>query len=188
VNDRRDEPVSRFRVDVEGQCLIWPWRVPPPVTNASQLEARFLNVRWLKTVSVEMDNAQLFIALLDASRHGDVDRVRTLLDIGADVNAQDILDGYTPLHYAIAAGSNAVIQLLIDRSADIEHDQNVVYQTPLGTAVLTGNANLVKTLLEAGANPHTTLYPNGQSLVDAAIENGYTDVAGLLLDHQRPKH
>jgi ankyrin repeat protein len=45
--------------------------------------------------------------------------VRMLLDLGADVNAQDVLDGRTALMGAAHKGRNDVIQLLVDHGADL---------------------------------------------------------------------
>jgi ankyrin repeat protein len=51
------------------------------------------------------------------------DTVKSLLDLGADVNAQDTLDGRTALMGAAHKGRNDVIQLLVDHGADLAlHD------------------------------------------------------------------
>ncbi len=51
------------------------------------------------------------------------DTVKFLLDLGANVNAQDTLDGRTALMGAAHKGRNDVIQLLVDRGADLTlHD------------------------------------------------------------------
>ena len=48
-----------------------------------------------------------------------LDAVKLLLDLGADVNAQDTLDGRTALMGAAHKGRNDVVQLLVDRGADL---------------------------------------------------------------------
>ncbi len=49
--------------------------------------------------------------------------VKFLLDLGADVNAQDIVDRRTALMGAAHKGRNDVVQLLVDRGADLSlHD------------------------------------------------------------------
>ncbi|MEJ1962331.1 MAG: ankyrin repeat domain-containing protein [Gammaproteobacteria bacterium] len=45
--------------------------------------------------------------------------VKLLLDLGADVNAQDLLDGRTALMGAAHKGRNDVIELLVQRGADL---------------------------------------------------------------------
>jgi ankyrin repeat protein len=47
------------------------------------------------------------------------DTVKFLLDLGADVNAQDTLDGRSALMGAAHKGRNDVVQLLVDRGADL---------------------------------------------------------------------
>jgi ankyrin repeat protein len=58
-------------------------------------------------------NMPLHAAL--AGKHFDI--VRTLLDAGADVNAQDG-DGWTPVHIASHEGPPALVRLLLERGAD----------------------------------------------------------------------
>ncbi len=127
-----------------------------------------------------MSSTEVWQGILDASRDGDLVRVQQMLEKGADINSQDIFDGYTPLHYAISSGNTELVRFLIQYGADIEHQNNTVYQTPLATAVLASGIEIVELLLEAGANVYATLYPDGQSLVDAAMEDGNEAVAELL--------
>jgi ankyrin repeat protein len=48
-----------------------------------------------------------------------LDAVKMLLDMGADPNAQDVLDGRTALMGAAHKGRNDVVQLLVDRGANL---------------------------------------------------------------------
>jgi len=130
-----------------------------------------------------MSDADLWLGILDASRNGDLARVQQMLENGAEINSQDVFDDYTPLHYAIGSGNTELVRFLIQKGADIEHDNNTVHQTPLATAVLASRIEIIELLLEAGANISATLYPDGQSLVDAALEDGNEAVAKLLLRH-----
>lgn len=56
--------------------------------------------------------------LLDASKKGDVEKVKKLLKEGADANAKDRF-GFTPLHYTALNGHFEVVKLLIERGADV---------------------------------------------------------------------
>ncbi|GLD99545.1 hypothetical protein PINS_up008271 [Pythium insidiosum] len=56
--------------------------------------------------------------LLEAAKNGDVERVRSLLDEGVDVNARDDHDFCEPLHLAAQGGHADVVRLLLDRGAD----------------------------------------------------------------------
>jgi len=51
------------------------------------------------------------------------DTVKLLLDLGADVNAQDLLDGRTALMGAAHKGRNDIVELLVQRGGDLSlHD------------------------------------------------------------------
>ena len=53
-----------------------------------------------------------------ASRTGNVEAMKVLLDHGADVNAKETLRGTTALMWAADEGHAAAVQLLIQRGAD----------------------------------------------------------------------
>ena len=61
-----------------------------------------------------------------ASRTGNVDAMKVLIDRGADVNAKETLRGTTPLMWAADEGHAAAIQLLIQRGADIKTPSSMV--------------------------------------------------------------
>jgi ankyrin repeat protein/energy-coupling factor transporter ATP-binding protein EcfA2 len=65
---------------------------------------------------------------------GDLDGVKHLLALGADVNIPDI-EGKTPLHYATQFGILPVLQLLCEHNANVEARDNQK-KTPLHYAVL----------------------------------------------------
>src|SRR4029077_14351742 len=58
--------------------------------------------------------------LMIASRTGNVDAMKVLLDHGADPNAKEALRGTTPIMWAADEGHAAAIKLLIDRGADFK--------------------------------------------------------------------
>jgi ankyrin repeat protein len=58
--------------------------------------------------------------LMVASRTGNVDAMKVLLDHGADVNAKDTLRGTTALMWAADEGHAPAIQLLLEHGADIK--------------------------------------------------------------------
>ena len=59
-----------------------------------------------------------------ASRTGNVEAIKVLLDHGAEVNAKETLRGTTPLMWAADEGHAAAIQLLIQHGADIKARSN----------------------------------------------------------------
>jgi len=55
--------------------------------------------------------------LVETVRSGNTEKVRELLERGADPNAKDD-DGWTPLHYATYRGHTHIVELLIEMGAD----------------------------------------------------------------------
>ncbi len=57
--------------------------------------------------------------LIQASMKGDVEKVISLLDSGADINAKD-QRGWTALLWAVSRGQMDLVKLLLDRGADCQ--------------------------------------------------------------------
>jgi ankyrin repeat protein len=87
----------------------------------------------------------------------------TLLDAGADVNAQAEEGEYTPLHYAARhSATPAVIWILVTAGADV-NARNLVGETPLHNAAWhNDNPAVITALLDAGADT-TALDAYGRS-------------------------
>jgi ankyrin repeat protein len=88
-----------------------------------------------------------------AAADGDVDRMKTLIAAGSDVNAFDEL-GFTPLHYAAKCESLEAITFLLSVGANVDaQDESKAGNTPLGEVAGTCSLAVAQTLVEAGANP-----------------------------------
>ena len=88
-----------------------------------------------------------------AAREGDADRVRKLLDAGADVNVRNADKQrlqYTPLHYAAYYGHLEIAEILISRGADLDAE-DPAYSTPLYLAAEEGYPKVVEFLISKGA-------------------------------------
>ena len=90
-------------------------------------------------------------------RGGSVDRVRTLIDAGADVNVRNY-KGQTALHCAAKAGFAEIVKLLLAHGADVDA-RDGQGETPLATALRSTVKDkvalmaVVRLLVGAGADP-----------------------------------
>lgn len=76
--------------------------------------------------------------------------VHDLLEMGADIEAQDIQE-QTPLHYAAKSGYAATVRLLLENGADIKL-QDTIGRTPLHLATENNKVETAQQLLEKGAD------------------------------------
>ena len=108
------------------------------------------------------------LGLLASACLGHMDCMNIFINQGADVNCTDsdfnndcrrsikiqdtssLIDGYTPLIFAVALGHIKTIKLLVSKGADVNVVRNK--STALGTAVRRATRTCAKYLIEAGAN------------------------------------
>ena len=88
-------------------------------------------------------------SLPQAAAAGDIEKIKSLIAGGADVNAKDD-SGNTPQHYAVMLANKDVIELLIKSGADVnlKDDQG---HTALYWAKEQKNAELTELLIKYGA-------------------------------------
>lgn len=85
-----------------------------------------------------------------AAARGDMDVLRRLLALGADVTEADA-DGATPLHAAAFAGHVDAIRVLLDSGARLNSRDRFGF-TPLHAAARDGHLDAVRVLVERGAD------------------------------------
>lgn len=101
------------------------------------------------TVFIEIDslNYEFFCAV----QRDNLERIKSLIEQGADIHSVSNLNKDTPLHVAAQEGSLSAIQQLLDYGAAINALNND-NETPLHLAAYRNIFDTVKILLERGAN------------------------------------
>ena len=117
--------------------------------------------------------------LLWASLSSSGESIETLIDLGANVNAQRTDDKTTPLILSGGWNNFMAVYLLLDHgaAANIARDDEC---TPLHLAVMDGNQNVVKLFLEKNALVNTQ-NAHGNSPLHTAVSKGFFDTTKLLV-------
>lgn len=122
--------------------------------------------------------------LLRAARRGEVDKVKQLLDEGADVNSKDDR-GLSAIMYAVASEVFGVVKELITRGADITvADDNGA--TPLHLAAYSSEIEILKLIINTHLADHDSLDAkddHGQTPLHTAAAGGYANSVILLLQN-----
>lgn len=112
-----------------------------------------------------------------AACKGDLERVKTLVENGTDVNAKDEF-GCTSLHWASLAYSPAVAEFLLAKGAEIDAKHHRWGLTPLMHAHA---LPVVELLVSKGADVHAALEPSGRTKLHMACLAGDRDIAEFLI-------
>ena len=118
--------------------------------------------------------------LSGASREGHLKVAEVLLELGADVKAQD-KDNWTALHVASAYGHIKITRMLLEHGADVEA-LDLGNRTALHRASERGHLGIVAVLVEHGADTNAS-DKDGRTPLHRATEGGHLDVARVLLEH-----
>lgn len=116
--------------------------------------------------------------LHEAAVNGDIEKVRTLISEGADVNYKNRL-GWTPIHTATRNRRQNIVELLIEKGADINGPDNRGW-TPLHFAAEIGNIAIVELLIEKGADLNIET-KDKQNALTIARSNNRQEIARLLM-------
>lgn len=122
---------------------------------------------------------QPIVGLHEAAQAGDVERTRTLLDGGADINARD-KDGMTPLCLAAGHGRTLVTKLLLEKGANVNATCKEDY-TPLHLAAWNGHKEILDLLIQHRADVNAKVA--GASPLWMAASKGYVPIVKALLSN-----
>jgi len=110
---------------------------------------------------------------------GNVDMVRLLIELGADVNAATAYP-LSALFNASYKGHSEIVRLLLDAGADVNAPS---YQgmPPIAGAVARGHADVVKLLLDYGSALNFVDEQTGRNLLHMAVLSGNLDMVDQLI-------
>ncbi|XP_006872620.1 PREDICTED: 2-5A-dependent ribonuclease [Chrysochloris asiatica] len=126
--------------------------------------------------AVENDHCQMITAI----RKGDVEKVKQLLEKGADVNFQ-VEGGWTPLHNAVQNRREDIVDLLLLHGAEPCMRKNNG-ATPFILAGIVGNVNLLQCFLSKGSDVNECDYNGFTAFMEAAA---YGKIEALRFLHER---
>ncbi|MXW65173.1 MAG: hypothetical protein F4Y00_01730 [Bacteroidetes bacterium SB0662_bin_6] len=114
-----------------------------------------------------------------AIREGDIETVRTLIDIGVDINEKVGRNfairshrGFTPLHMATTYGETEIIKLLIEKGADVDDNLlHFVHTAEISQLFMTHGADLGAEH-KNGTPLHTAAFAGNAEITDLFIKNG----------------
>jgi ankyrin repeat protein len=148
-----------------------------------------LNAEKLLTRRRELDErAVREQPLMAAVAAGDTDRVRELLDSGAEVDARaprlnGFNDGHTPLLVAARDGHDEIVRLLLAAGADVNAVEPCFGAVPLHKAVYNGHAAITADLVrQPGIDLDFQGATNGYTPLHDALWHGYEECARILVD------
>jgi uncharacterized protein len=114
----------------------------------------------------------------DATKQNNLEKVRTLLGKGADINSKDQY-GQTALMNAAQTGQAELVRLLIEKGADlnIRAKYNL---SALMLSLIAGHPEVARLLIEAGADVNLRSHRNFYSALHLAENAGYREIVLLL--------
>jgi len=210
---RRSE---RVRVDERagsGACVVRAQRVerwlqrelPVETLRKCALAVVQEEVRLLQRKAAALESARdrdelrpLVRGLVRAEGHAEGDagsrRVARLVAVqlvvahGAEVDAREEDDGWTPLLSAAEAGDESVVRALAGAGADLNRATTGYGCTPLYTAAHGGKVEVVRALVEAGADLNQATTDDGCTPLFIAASKGKVEVVRALTEAGADPH
>ncbi|KAL0634802.1 Ankyrin repeat and FYVE domain-containing protein 1 [Maublancomyces gigas] len=123
-------------------------------------------------------NTNRYTPLSQAALDRDLDTIRLLLDVGADMEAKDV-KGRTVLHLAAFSGNTDIVSILLNSGVNVQ-TRDKKGETAMHIAAWKGYADIVTILLTGGTHVEATCNMGWTSLHEAAAA-GHVDVLKELL-------
>ena len=119
-------------------------------------------------------------SLITAVKQGDIQKVKSLLNQGVDINATEPSIGATALFGASFKGQTDMVRILLEKKADPDIPSNNGY-TPLYAAIQEGHTEIVDLLIEYETNLDIQSR-NGWTALMKAVETRKSTMISKLLD------
>ncbi|GHM58178.1 MAG: hypothetical protein sL5_06130 [Candidatus Mesenet longicola] len=129
---------------------------------------------------IEQTQLDLDEELLTAAESGDLNKIKSLITQGANLNTKDG-NGSTPLHYASWNGNLSIVKHLIEKGANLKI-KNLNNRTPLYDASLNGHLDVVRYLIEKGVDINVADEENWTPL-HCAVSEGHLDIVKHLINN-----
>ena len=157
-------------------------KVKRHIAEVEEEEADFEDLRRGEELfsSVVLQPAELHNAVLSE----DLEKVRRLIEAGADVDARQ--GGETPLHMSAEKGFLEITRLLIDKGADVNAVANETGRfleekwTPLRYSAERRHLEVARLLIDRGANVHRR-DPHGITPLHASAYRGHLQLVQLMI-------
>ena len=117
-------------------------------------------------------------SLDQAVADGDIDRVKTEISAGVDMNSKNRM-GWTMLHIAVNKKHTEIAKLLIEKGTDVNIRDNRG-RRPLHLAVQTGQKDIVEALIAKGADINA-IDGSANNALTLAKKNNNKEITDLLL-------
>ena len=180
--DQTEEPASIAENEAPPKAEVEEPPYTPPLSEMKRYE---LFVATLKQDEPPRDNAvsedDLQPFLMIASRRGDAEAVRFLLDAGAEPGVPG-KGGLTPVTVAAKSGNLEALKLLIHNRSLVNKPDGTDHSA-LYYAVSGNHPEIAECLCLAGANVNILQDDEAWSPLAAAIQKGHADMVKLLLKH-----
>ncbi|WP_098445297.1 ankyrin repeat domain-containing protein [Bacillus sp. es.036] len=153
-----------------------------PLTKAvKENNAKLIEILLSSDIDVNFPNKSGNTVLLEALKSDDMELVKTILDLGANLNALDDNSTTTPLIQATTLNSEPFVKLLLESGSNTNQQINN-NKTALEIALENNNKSIIELLLKYGAIPEN-LTSNGNTPLIIAIEQNNNDLTQFMLKY-----
>jgi pectate lyase len=179
---RFDYPEPLVLLKLEAAIRTTPTLIPQIWPSASYFISNYRGM--IQAVDVDFiytltESSEVPISLPEAAGSGDINKVKSLIARGADVNAWDFGPSCRPLHSAVINGHKQVVELLIAKGADVNAGDGG-HIKPLHHAAENGHKEIAELLIAKGADVNAK-EENGGTPLHSAARAGHKEIVELLI-------